>query len=104
MQINRELTPQERVQALIAQAAATQAPEAPEPAPEPQAPQPVSLVQMAQANHANLMELGRMVQVQSQVIEAIAEAVGEIHRALYQPAPTQRIDPELHPQQFDSDF
>ena len=68
MQLKQELTPQERVQALIAQASATVAPDQQVRAPEPE-PQtseaivkrPISLVDMAQANHANLMELGRMV-------------------------------------------
>ena len=108
MQINRELTPQERVQALVAQAAATApTPEAPAPEPQPQVSEasvkarPISLIDMAQANHANLMELGRMVQAQSQVIEAIAQAVGEIHAALYQ---SQFGNPEPNNQQFDSEF
>ena len=110
MQLKHELTPQERVQALIAQAAATVAPDqqvhAPEPEPEPQSSEaivkrPISLIEMAQANHANLMELGRMVQAQSQVLEAVAQAVGEIHAALYQ---TQYVQETTNPQQFDSEF
>ena len=107
MQLNREITPQERVKALIAQASAT-APEAPLPqAPQPEAPaaepapRPVSLIDLAEANHANQMELGRMIQAQSQVIEAIAQAVGEIHAALYQ---TRYTEQAPNPQQFDSDF
>ena len=97
-----ELTPQQRVQALISQAAATQG--TPAPAPEPQpvalAPRPISLLDMANANHANLMELGRMVQAQSQVLEAVAQAVGEIHAALYQ---SQFSNPEQNSQQSNSD-
>jgi hypothetical protein len=109
MQINRELTPQERAQSLVAQAAAAISADAEvqAPQPEPQVseavvkPRPISLIDMAQANHANLMELGRMIQAQSQVLEAVAQAVGEIHAALYQ---SQFSNPEANSQQFDSEF